>query len=467
MNAIKQVVATGLTLTLSACSVGPKYTTPEPQLSAAWQAPLPHDGKLTNLSEWWRGFNDPVLSQLIQTAEQSSPSLTQAVARINQARASWDSTAASLYPSVDINAKSTHSKSNPFGSQVFLQTANNLSLDAAWEVDLFGASRRARESALAHINARQADWYDARVSLAAEVANSYLNLRACEIASDNAKHDWQSRQHTAALTQLKISQQFLPASDGMLTQAYASDAHNRLLNQQAECELNVKALVALSGTDETALRQQLAPRRALLPTSPLVNIASVPADILRQRPDLAAAERDLAAAMADAGLAEANRYPRLTLTGSIGVSLLNLNGVSSQTDTWSFGPALSIPLFDAGKRRANAQLALARYDEARAGYELKVRNAVKETEQALVRLDSTRQRMLDAQTSLTAYTSANQATTQRYQAGTASLLEVEDSTRNLISAQNTLTTLQRDQLTASISLYKAMGGGFRMKNDHE
>ena len=467
MNVIRLVVAASLLTTLSACSVGPKYIAPEPQLSATWQAPLPHEGSITHLTEWWANYNDPALTQLIQTAEQSSPTLTQAVARINQARANWDSTAASLYPSVDLNAKSTRSKSNPFGSQVFLQTASSLSLDAAWEIDLFGASRRARESALAHITARQADWHDARVSLSAEVANSYLNLRACEIATDSADRDWHSRQHTAVLTQLKVAELFLPASDSTLTRAYASDAHNRLLNQQAECELNIKALVALTGIAETALRQQLAPRRAQLPTSPLLNISNVPADLLRQRPDLAAAERDLAAAMADAGLAEANRYPRLSLTGSIGVSLLNLNGVSSQTNTWSFGPALSIPLFDAGKRRANAQLALAKYDEARAGYELKVRNAVKETEQALVRLDSTRQRMLDAQASVADFKAAWQAMNQRYQAGTTSLLEVEDSARNLISAENTLTTLQRDQLTASISLYKAMGGGFEIINNHD
>ncbi|MEQ1668588.1 MAG: TolC family protein, partial [Sulfuriferula sp.] len=133
----------------------------------------------------------------------------------------------------------------------------------------------------------------------------------------------------------------------------------------------------------------------------------------------------------------------------------------------SFGPALNIPLFDAGKRRANAELALAKYDEARAGYELKVRNAVKETEQALVQLDSTRQRLADTTASVNRYTQAAHALQLRYQAGMASLLEVEDSKRSLLNAQNALTALQRDQLTASISLYKAMGGGYTSADKHD
>ena len=187
----------------------------------------------------------------------------------------------------------------------------------------------------------------------------------------------------------------------------------------------------------------------------------------KDRPDLSAAERDLAAAMGDVGIAEANRYPRISLTGSIGIAWLSLNGASSQSDTWSFGPALNIPLFDAGKRRANAELALTKYDEARAGYELKVRNAVKETEQALVQLDSTRQRLNDAIASVNSYAQTAQALQLRYQAGTASLLEVEDSKRSLFNAKNTLTTLQRDQLTASINLYKAMGGGYTSAHKHD
>lgn len=467
MTVGRRSVIIGMLSLLSACSVGPVYTPPSPHLSLAWHAPLPHDGKLTELTDWWGSFHDATLSQLIATAEQSSPTLNQAIARIKQARANWDSTAAALYPTADINARSTRSKSQPFSNFVFLQTASSLTLDSAWEIDLFGASRRAREAALARINARQADWHDARVSLAAEVANTYINLRACEVATDYAGQDWASRQHTAALTQLKLAQQFVSASDAELTQAYASDAHNRLLNQQAECELNLKALVALTGTDETMLRQQLAKGRAQLPAMPTLAVNSVPADLLRQRPDLASAERDLAAAMADVGLAEANRYPRLTLNGSIGVSLINISGISTQSNTWSFGPALSIPLFDAGKRRANSQLAMARYDEARAGYELKVRNAVKEVEQALVRLHSIGLRMLDAAHSVASYKQAHLAAMQRYDVGAISLLEVEDSARNLINTENTLTTLQRDQLTASIGLYKAMGGGFSMTTPHD
>ncbi|MFA5172280.1 MAG: efflux transporter outer membrane subunit [Sulfuriferula sp.] len=452
---------------LGACSVGPTYHSPTPALTSTWQAPLPHDGQISHLDNWWAQYHDATLVKLIEQAQASSPNLDSAIARIAQARANGESTGAGLFPTLDFNAKSIRSKSTPFGSQVFLQTANSVSLDSAWEIDLFGASRRAREAAVARYDARVANWHEARVSLAAEVASTYFTYRACEIAAGNAAADWQSRQQTAALTQLKLAQQFIPASDAALAMASTQDAHNRYLNQQAECASQRKSLVALTGWDEPALITELGQQQAKLPDSPMLNINSVPADILRQRPDLAAAERDLSAAMADIGIAEANRYPRISLTGSIGISWLNLNGASSQSDTWSFGPALNIPLFDAGKRRANAALAQAKYDEARANYELKVRSAVKETEQALVQLDSTRLRLIDALASVNSYSQVEHATQLRYQAGTASLLEVEDSKRNLINAQNLYTTLQRDQLTASISLYKAMGGGYTSADKHD
>ncbi|MEQ1668375.1 MAG: TolC family protein, partial [Sulfuriferula sp.] len=129
---------------LSACSVGPAYHRPQPQLGATWQAPLPHDGQISQLDNWWAQYHDTTLVQLIDTAQTASPTLQQAVARIDQARANGASIGASLYPSVDVNAKSIQSKSKPFGTQTFLQTANSVSLDSTWEIDLFGASRHAR-----------------------------------------------------------------------------------------------------------------------------------------------------------------------------------------------------------------------------------------------------------------------------------------------------------------------------------
>lgn len=460
MNRLYTITYLSLLSLLGACSVGPAYHSPQPSLASSWQAPLPHDGQISKLDNWWAQYHDATLVQLIDAAQTASPTLQQAVARIDQARANGASIGASLYPSLDANAKSIRSKSNPYGTQIFLQTANSISLDSTWEIDLFGASRHAHTAAIARLDARIANWHEARVSVAAEVASNYFNLRACEITANTAQQDWQSRNQTAALTQLKLAQQFVAASDAELVSASAHEAHSRYLNQQAECALLLKSLVALTGRDEATLTRQLAANTAQLTSSPALNITSVPADLLRQRPDLAATERDLAAAMGDVGIAEANRYPRISLTGSIGIAWLTLNGVSTQSDTWSFGPALNIPLFDAGKRRANAALAQAKYDEARAGYELKVRNAVKETEQALIQLDSARQRLTDAIASVNSYTQAAHALQLRYQAGTASLLEVEDGKRSLLNAKNTLTALQRDQLTASISLYKAMGGGY-------
>jgi NodT family efflux transporter outer membrane factor (OMF) lipoprotein len=230
------------------------------------------------------------------------------------------------------------------------------------------------------------------------------------------------------------------------------------LSQRAECELLVKSLVNLTGFDEAALRALMAHAGAQVPQPAALAVPSVPAQALRQRPDLAASERELAASSAEIGAAVADLYPSLSLTGSITVSASNL---SSSVTTWSLGPSLSIPIFDAGKRRAAVDSAQASYRSALADYRQSVRDAVKEIEQALVRLDSTARRADQAGQAAQEYRRYFEATEVNWRAGGASLLTLEEARRSALSAQIDEIALQRNRVQYWIALYKALGGGWQ------
>jgi NodT family efflux transporter outer membrane factor (OMF) lipoprotein len=223
----------------------------------------------------------------------------------------------------------------------------------------------------------------------------------------------------------------------------------------------VKGLVALTGIDEPGLRGQLAAGQSKLPLPARIVMASVPAQVLAQRPDLLNAERELLAASADVSQAQAQRYPRIGLNGSISAARFESGAFSQSGTLWSIGPVtVSLPLFDGGARRANVVAAQARYDEAGALYRAKLRTAVREVEEALVALQSTADRDADAQVATEGFATSFRATEARFKGGLASLYELEDARRSALQAQVALIDLQRERSTAWISLYRALGGGW-------
>jgi NodT family efflux transporter outer membrane factor (OMF) lipoprotein len=270
------------------------------------------------------------------------------------------------------------------------------SLDALWELDLFGANRRTREAALARLDARVADWHGARVSLAAEVASAYANLRLCEALLTVYREDLASQRVVLDLTNRKVRSGFSAPADAALISAGAAEASNRARAQQGQCDLLVKSLVTLTAQPEPALRAQLAARRGQLPQPAALAVAEVPAQALSQRPDLAALERELAAASHEVGVAEADRYPAVRLSGSIGYAAFRALGVTGTGPTWSFGPALSLPIFDAGRRAAVAEGSAARFEELVADYRERASLAVQEVAVALVGLACATDRLGEA-----------------------------------------------------------------------
>lgn len=445
-------------LVLASCAVGPNYREPAPEAPLVWSAPLPHEGNVDAIAQWWRQFDDPLLERLVATAEADSPSLTKAWANIEKARAALTSAKASGLPSATAAGSAVRGKQQTQGGTETIADTRSRALDASWELDLFGKSRRSAEAAQARVDARVDDWHDARVSLAAEVADTYVQYRACGLLADVYERESESMARTERTTAALVQAGFRARSDDALARAGSASARSTLASQRGQCDLLVKSLVGLVGTDEASLRVLLAAGDAMLPQPAVLDVQSIPARVLRQRPDLASLERGLAAASAEIGVARADLYPSLSLSGSITVSASDL---ASSATTWSFGPSLSIPLFDGGKRRAAVDGARADYTAALADYRQGTRNGVKEVEQALVNLDSAGRRAEDADIALQEYRGYFQSTEADWRAGRESLLTLEEARRSALSAEIQQITLRRDRVAYWIALYKALGGGWQ------
>ncbi|GAC1599455.1 MAG: efflux transporter outer membrane subunit [Ramlibacter sp.] len=458
MRTIRRLALVTLPLWLAACAVPTPVQRVAVAVPGQWSAPLPHRGSVADLSAWWEQFNDPLLVQLIESAQAVSPTVASARSRIEQARATRTAARAALSPTVDGQASVSRGTTQ---QPLALSTTLQAGLQAGWEIDLFGGHARALQAAQARFESAQAGWHDARVAVAAETAASYVRLRTCERELAVVANDARSRAETARLSQLTVQAGFTAPATGALARASAAQPSVSETQQRSQCDIEVNALVAVSAIPEPQLRQQMqAPWQdpGELPALPLL---ALPAQVLEQRPDIGQARDEVAAASADIGTAQAQLYPRVSLSGSIAAGVVRTGGATSEGTTWSIGPlAVSLPLLDGGRRRASVDAARARYDEALALYAARVRQAVREVEVALVNLESARLRMEDAGTAYAGYRSFFVATEARYRNGLGSLVELEDARRTALAAETSLVTLQGDRLAAWIALYRAAGGGW-------
>jgi len=454
---MNHAVALAVLCLLAGCAAPRPPVAPAPPPAPRWHAPLPHDGTVAGLAAWWQQLGDPVLTELVAAAQAASPSVSAAQARIEEARAARAAARAALLPALEGSAAAARGNSQPPAP---LATTMQAGAQTSWELDLFGGNREAVHAAQARLEGAEAGWHEARVAVAAETATTYLGLRSCARQVLVAERDAQSRRETARLAALSANAGFTAPGDAALARASAADAARRATQQRAQCEADVKALVALGAMAEPVLRERLAiPWQEPAGATPAV--PAVPAALLAQRPDVYRAERDLAAASADVGTAQAQRLPRLTLAGSIAAGAARSGGVTTDLQTWSLGPlALTVPLFDGGRRAANIDAAQARYADAAVRYADRVRQAVREVEQALVRLESARARDQDARTAYEGYAASLAATQARYGSGLASLPELEESRRVALAAETALLTLQQERLAAWVALYRAVGGGW-------
>ena len=457
MKIVRSLMTAAAPLALCACALSPPAPKVSAEVPAQWYAAPAHNGSMTDLATWWQRQGDPLLAQLIEAGQAASPTVSAARARIAQSRAERVAAGAALLPSVD--AAASISRSN---QQSFLPTGttSQAAFQSVWEIDLFGARRAERRAAEERLAGAQAGWHEARVSVAAEVANQYYALRACGELLAVAEQDAASRADTARLTQLTTNAGFQSPAAAARSRASAAEGKARATQQRGLCDLDVKALVTLTALPEPELRQKLAGAAGTVSVAP-IEISALPAETLAQRPDVFNAEREVAAASADVGSVQAQRYPRLTLQGSVGVANFRTGGENTKLDTWTIGPlALTLPVFDAGRRSANVDAARARYDNAVVTYRAVARQAVREVEEALVSLQSAAGRSEDAQVALEGYRYAFRATEDLYKNGLTSLLELEDARRTRLAAENAVVTLQSERNAAWIALYRAAGGGW-------
>ncbi len=463
----RQLVCALLPLVLTACALDAPFAPVAMAIPPQWQAPLPHQGSVAELGRWWQQQQDPLLVELILAAEAVSTSVASAKSNIEQARATQAVSGAALLPTLDATASITRARSAPVNRTTPPPTTSRqLGLQTSWEIDLFGGNAASNDADQQRLRGTQALWHAARVSVAAEAATQYYSLRACEQLLAVARADATSRAETARLTGLAAKAGFQAPATAALAQASAAEGRASATAQAAQCDIHIKALVALTALAEPDLRSKLA--QAPVPDATATAqdeteapVISVPAAVLAQRPDIFNAAREVDAAHLEVGSARAERYPRLSLSGSINTNKTITRGVSQRYDTWSVGPLqLTIPLFDGGASEANVEAAKARYENATVQYRGSVRQAVREVEEALVNLQSTADRTRDAAVAAGGYHASFAGAEARYQSGFASLVELEDARRTWLAAQSAVVNLQKERRLAWVSLYRALGGGW-------
>lgn len=461
------VAGCGLALLLAACAGTPSRAPVAVDLPEVWRAPLPHDGSTAALADWWQAFPDSTLVQLIARAPAANPDLQMAAARHRQARALIKKARADLLPQLGVSA--TSSRGANLNSLAGVSTQSDAQFNASWEVDLFGGRRAAADGQAAQAVAAQHDWHAARVTLAADVAAAYVNLRLAQAREEVADLKWLLAARLAAWGRRQQAAGLLNASDVALLHTDASLAAARRSADRAQAQIALQELALLLAVPAAPLAAELqapalpsgwaSPRRAL-PGVPAFSVHALPAQLLAQRPDVAAAHQRWLAALAHHRSVDAQRYPQLSLGALVGETRLRVGGDSSVGSLWSIGPSLTLPLFDGGARRAQSQAALAAVDEAAAALQAKWQTAVAEVEQALERMVATRDRAREAQSVAREWQGIAHRAILQAHAGLQSGPQRAVSQRNALTAHDDLLTAQANQAQAWFRLYRSLGGGW-------
>ncbi len=439
-------------------TVGPDYVPAEIETAEVWNSAL--DGGLTGiepspstLAAWWKTLDDPILSSLIDRAVAGNPDFKEARARIRESRARRGIDRASLFPVVDAAGSVTRSG----GDTDRLYSAG---LDASWELDIFGGSRRTIEASSADLEASIEDLNDVLVSLLAEVALNYIDVRAYQARLEIAGANLAAQQETCRLVQSRYQAGLSDELD--LQQAlYALESvRSQLPSLRTGLEEAMNRLAVLLGQSPGAVHSELKTLRPI-PVTPLEIAVGVPADTLRQRPDIRMAERELAAQTARVGVATADLYPKFTLTGSIGLESVSMGDfLTTAGRMWSIGPGFSWNIFDAGAIRQNIEVQSALQDQALIQYESAILDALEEVENALTAYAEEQQHRETLIASTDAARKAFRLAQDRYESGLVDFSTVLETQRSLLSFEDERAQSDGTVVSNLVRLYKALGGGW-------
>lgn len=451
---------------LSGCAtVGPDYVPPVTSVSKDWHTQL--KGGLTAkemdpqaLAAWWTTLNDSALSSLIERAVSGNLDLKKAWSRVREARARRGISLSERFPAIDASGSTTKSRSSENSGTGIETDLYAVGFDAGWERDIFGGVRRSMEATEADLRASHEDLRDVIVSLLAEVALNYIEVRTYQARLAVAAANLEAQNETCQLALWRYQA-------GLIDELAVQQARYNLENTRSQIpslrtglEEAKNRLALLMGAQPGTLHTELKERKSI-PVTPLEVVVGVPADVLRRRPDVRRAERKLAAQTARIGVATADLYPKFRLTGSIGLeSISAANLLQAASQLWRIGPSVSWKLFDAGAIRKNIEVQSALQEQYLIAYEAAVLGALEEVENALVAYAEEQQRRQSLSEATKAAQKAVELAQHKYQAGLIDFGNVLDAQRSLLSFHDQLA--QSDGTVASnlVRLYKVLGGGW-------
>lgn len=457
---IRTVLIIGLSLSLLSCAVGPNYSRPKTDMDDRFRMA---DGSsdmptMANLA-WWDLLQDEQLRQLIRLALVENRDLQRAVATVEEFRARALIARSDYFPGITIAASAPAGRKANFLFPGFASPFNYYLLgNLAWEVDLWGRVRRSNEAARGDLLSKEENRRAVTIQLVSAVAEAYFNLRQFDLQLDIAKRTLQSWEESVRISEARLRQGMISKLDTDQFEAERANAAARTAELERQMVQTENQLSVLLGRKPVAITRGRSLDEQIVP--PAVP-AGLPSELLQRRPDLLAAEQQLAAATARIGAAKAERFPRITLTGLLGVAHPELSLII--TDASSFGvigAGLAAPLLNAQVLGFQQEAVEAQTKQALAQYEQAVLTAFREVEDALVAVRTARAQGESQQQQVTALQSALKLAELRYKGGLANYLDVLVARRNLFEAELALTSTRRLLLASVVQLYKALGGGW-------
>ncbi|MBW8782935.1 MAG: efflux transporter outer membrane subunit [Verrucomicrobia bacterium] len=450
------VLLVAATVALTACAVGPDYHRPATPESAAYKG-APTAAATPLLNNWWTLFEDPELARLAEETLATNLDIRAAMARVDQARALTRAANADFFPevSLDPSARRTRTSSNAGGGRV--SSRFSLEANASYELDVWGRLRRQSEYYRDTEKATAADYAVVLQTTLEEVAQDYVTLRFYDRQVEILEQALGLYRRQLELTQVRLKAGLALQTDVLTARTQIDSAVNQLIEVNRARASQEHAVAILLGRAPSAFSLERKTLAAAIPVIP----AGLPADLLVRRPDVAAAEFKLAAANAKIGLAKANFFPSLSLTGSAGFESVDLKTLTDPASrAWSFGPSLNLPLFQGGRLTAALKQAKAAYEEQTAVYRTTVLQAFRDVEDQLSDLRFLAEEAQALESALADAEEYHRLTQLQYQQGLTTYLQVLNANQNLLSSQLSSARVQSERLTATLRLIKALGGGW-------
>jgi len=450
-------------LLLAACAVGPDFQRPDNHLPASWSfatRPPASAADPAALTRWWRRFHDPKLNLLVEQAVNVNLDVQQAAARLAQARAQRQGAASSFFPWLGADGSERESQVGGSGPGAGHARSYQGGLSAAWELDVFGGNRRNLESASARLAAAHSDLDATRLSMAAEVALTYCQLRAIQEQLAVARRNLVSQQHSAHITQDRRGAGFASDLDVANATAQVSNTQAQIPSLETAASQSAHAISVLLNRPPAELVGRLSDPRPV-PTASAKVPTSIPSDLLRRRPDVLSAEANAHAATANIGVAVADLFPKFSLNGSVNQASTSLTDwLSPSARVSSFGPSFNWALFQGGNLQANIRIQQALRDQSVLAYRQTVLVALQEVENSMAASSNEHKRHAALAEAVSANRRAVELSLQLYSAGQTEFINVLNAQRSLFQSETEFTLSNLALASDLIALYQALGGGW-------